>query len=100
MDWNHSTSLYLNSILPLLPIIFHHQLLKYHCPDAPSYLRQLTRAGLLVLYINPIYPGQRVMLPLYAKDTDRQHRLCDDNSQNKITQTYFKQHCFMENTSK
>ena len=28
------------------------------------------------------------MLPLYAKDTDRQHRLCDDNCQNKITQTF------------
>ena len=42
-----------------------------YCPDVHLYLRQLT-AGLLE-YINPIYPGQRIMLPLYAKDTDRQH---------------------------
>ena len=88
MDWNHSTSLYLNSILPLLPIIISSPTFEiYHCPDVPSYLRQLTRAGLLVLYINPIYPGQRITLPLYAKDTDRQHRLCDDNCRNKFTQT-------------
>ena len=39
-----------------------------------SYVRQHKRN--MPAYINPIYPGQRIMLPLYAKDKNR-HNVVD-----------------------
>ena len=40
-----------------------------YCRTVHSYVRQHKRN--MPAYINPIYPGQRIMLPLYAKDKNR-----------------------------